>query len=41
MPLKKALKEIEKKSDYRFLYNDDMLLEKRYARQFKYKRCIA
>ncbi|XHR92455.1 carboxypeptidase-like regulatory domain-containing protein [Mucilaginibacter sp. UC70_90] len=27
MPLKKALKEIEKKSDYRFLYNDDMLLK--------------
>ncbi|QEM11258.1 DUF4974 domain-containing protein [Mucilaginibacter rubeus] len=25
--LKKALKEIEKKSDYRFLYNDDMLLK--------------
>ncbi|MDB5150667.1 MAG: SusC/RagA family TonB-linked outer membrane protein, partial [Mucilaginibacter sp.] len=27
VPLKKALKEIEKKSDYRFLYNDDMLLK--------------
>ncbi|MFI5139512.1 MAG: TonB-dependent receptor [Sphingobacteriales bacterium] len=26
VPLKKALKEIEKKSDYHFLYNDDLLI---------------
>jgi TonB-linked SusC/RagA family outer membrane protein len=27
VPLKKALKEIEKKSDYHFLYNDDVLIK--------------